>query len=254
VYRFLLSRRWLGLAAAALVIATGCVLLGLWQLDRMQGRQERNDLIRASSESPPADAASLLAVDEALAPDAVWRRVRVQGRYDEANQLLVRNRPLEGANGYYVLTPLVSAEGPALLVNRGWVPAGEDARGPAAVPAAPDGEVTAVGRMRPSEAGDGGGSAPQGQVRRIDVAAIAAGLPYDVYGGYAELVSESPPPASAPTPMPEPEPEPGPHLAYAFQWFVFALIAVGGVTVLARREARETGNGPVVRESALVRG
>jgi cytochrome oxidase assembly protein ShyY1 len=77
-------------------------------------------------------------------------------------------------------------------------------------------------------------------VRRIDVPAIARTLPYDLYGGYGELVEQRPEPAAGPTLLPEPDPGWGPHLAYAFQWWVFAAIALGGVVMLARREARES--------------
>jgi cytochrome oxidase assembly protein ShyY1 len=239
VYRFLLSRRWLGLAAAATAVAACCVLLGLWQLDRWEQRSQRNDLVATNLAAAPVAADRLLGVRRPPAASAEWRRVRATGRYDASAQLLVRNRPLDGSTGYHVLTPLVPADGPALLVNRGWVPAGREAAEPDAVPTPPSGEVTVVGRVRPAEDGDGGADAPAGQVRRIDVPAIAADLPYDVYAGYAELVRESPSARDAPTPLPEPDPGPGPNLAYALQWFVFAAMALGGLVVLARREARE---------------
>ena len=71
--------------------------------------------------------------------DEQYARVRVTGHYDRAHQLLVRNRPFEGANGYYVLVPLVPADGPALLVDRGWVSAGESATDVPRVPAGTDG-------------------------------------------------------------------------------------------------------------------
>lgn len=250
MYRFLLSSRWLRLIAAALAVAAGCVALGGWQVDRFQQRQARNDLVDNNISADPVPADDLLADDRPLPADDQWRRVQVQGRYDEAHQILVRNRPLQGATGYYVLTPLVSEDGPALLVNRGWVPVGATARTQPDVPAATTGQVTVVGRARPSEPGDGRDAAPGGQVRRIDVPAIAATLPYDVYNGYADLIEQQPVARVAPTALPAPEPGSGPHLAYAFQWFVFAAIAVGGVVLLARREAAESAPKRPVREPA----
>jgi cytochrome oxidase assembly protein ShyY1 len=138
-----------------------------------------------------------------------------------------------------VLTPLLPPDGPALLVNRGWVPIGATARTLPEVPAAPTGQVTVIARLRVSEPSDHKAAPLSGQVRRIDVPAIAATLPYDVYGGYGELVEQRPAAGSSPTTLPPPDPGLGPHLAYAFQWYVFALIALVGVVVLARREARE---------------
>jgi cytochrome oxidase assembly protein ShyY1 len=239
VYRFLLTPRWLRLFAAALAVAAGCVALGFWQLDRFDQKRARSDLVHANVAARPVAPDQLLAVGRHLVPRQEWRRVEAQGRYDEAHQLLVRNRPMEGAIGYYVLTPLVVPDGPALLVNRGWVPIGATARTRPDVPPAPTGQVTVIARLRLSEPSDHKAAPLSGQVRRIDVPAIAATMPYDVYGGYGELVEQRPAAGSSPAALPPPDPGLGPHLAYAFQWFVFALIALGGVVVLARREARE---------------
>jgi cytochrome oxidase assembly protein ShyY1 len=239
VYRFLLSRHWLGLLAAALATAAACVALGMWQLDRLGQRHARNDLIHANLTAAPVPPDRLLAVGRDLSPDRQWRRVRSTGSFDEAHQILVRNRPLGGETGYHVLTPFQTPAGPALLVDRGWVPIGATARALPDVPPAPAGIVTVTGRLRPSEKPAGGAAAPAGQVRRIDVAGIARRLPYPVYGGYAELVSQSPRPGRSPTALPPPEPSEGPHLAYAVQWFMFACLALGAYVVLARREAED---------------
>lgn len=239
MYRFLLESRWLRLIAAAVVVAAGCVVLGLWQFDRLGERHDRNDLIRRNLSAPPVPLDDVAQVGRDLPAAQEWRTVRVQGRYDVRHQLLVRNRVLDGANGYYVLTPLVTQAGPALLLNRGWVPAGDTARTLPEVPTPPTGVVTVVARLRPSEPAADGAAPPRGQVRRIDVAAIAEMLPYDVYGGFGLVIEERPAPAPAPRRLPAPEVAEGPHLAYAFQWFVFGVIAVVGVALLARREARE---------------
>ena len=64
---------------------------------------------------------------------AAWRP---RGTYDTGAEVLIRNRSLDGAPGYHVVTPLVMADGTAVLVNRGWVPAeprgGRRPRGPRA--------------------------------------------------------------------------------------------------------------------------
>ena len=61
-----------------------------------------------------------------------------------------------------------------------------------------------------------------------------------MYGGYADLVREQPAPRQrAGRARPAPETSEGPHLAYAFQWFLFACLALGGYVVLARREAAD---------------
>lgn len=239
MYRFLLTRRWLGLLLAAVTVAAGCVALGKWQLARLEERHQRNELLARNLTRAPRPPGELLSVGRDPAGKEQYARVRATGRYDPTRQLLVRIRPFEGEVGYDVLTPFVTDEGPALLVNRGWVPAGATSTELPAVPAPPRGAVTVVARVRPSEPASTTGTPPPGQVTRIDVAGIAATMPYDVYGGYGELVRERPAPAAAPQPRPAPEPSEGPHLAYAFQWFLFALLALGGFVVLARRESEE---------------
>jgi cytochrome oxidase assembly protein ShyY1 len=239
VYRFLLTRRWLGLLALALAVAAACVLLGRWQLHRLEARHAKNHVITSNSTARPVPPDSLMSTTRGPSSDDQYARVRVTGRYDQAHQLLVRNRPFEGANGYYVLVPLVRADGPALLVDRGWVSAGESATDLPRVPPAPTGEVTVVARVRPSEPASTTGTPPRGQVTRIDVASIRRGLPYKVYAGFGDLVREQPAPRQAPQLLPPPETSEGPHLAYAVQWFLFACCALAGYVVLARREAAD---------------
>lgn len=251
VYRFLLTRRWLGLLTVAVVVAAACVLLGRWQLHRLEYKHHRNLLVSRNMAATPVLPGRLLRVDRG--PDAAdqWRRVRTTGRYDPDHTLLVRNRPLDGQIGFHVLVPFVTSAGPALLVDRGWVPAGENATVVPAVPRPPPGEVAVTVRIRPSEPASTTGTPPRGQVTRIDVSSIRQDLPYPAYGGYGELTREEPRPRSAPARLVLPELSTGPHLAYAVQWFLFALMALGAFVVLARREAADlraaaTGSRPVV--------
>lgn len=242
-YRFLLSRRWLGLLAAAIAAAALCAALGRWQLDRLHQRHARNAVIEHNLGAAPVPAADLLRPGHPLPPGQQWRRVTATGRYDTGHELVVRNRTLDGAVGYHVLTPLVTEQGPALLVDRGWVPTAETAATRPDVPPPPSGEATVTARMRQAEPPKHGPAPPAGQVTRIAVATIARSLPYPVYGGYGELVAQDPPSRPAPTALPPPEVSEGPHLAYAFQWFLFGLMALGGYVVLARREARDLAAG-----------
>jgi cytochrome oxidase assembly protein ShyY1 len=256
VYRFLLTRRWLGLLVLALVVAAACVLLGRWQLHRLASRHANNDIINRAAAAHPVPPADLLSVHHDPPANREYSRVRATGHYDNAHRLLVRNRPFEGNVGFYVLVPLVTDDGPALLVNRGWVPAGESAVEVPPVPAPPRGEVTVVARVRPSEPASTTGTPPRGQVTRIDVADIRRGLPYPVYGGYGDLTREQPAPRKAPAKLDPPQTSEGPHLAYAVQWFLFACLALGGYVELARREAadRRAGTGPTRTVSVRIPG
>jgi cytochrome oxidase assembly protein ShyY1 len=239
MYRFLVSRHWLGIFGAVVVFAVACGLLADWQWHRLEGRHAANHLISANLHAPATPAATALSVGHDPAKDREWLPVRATGHWDLSHQLLVRLRDYDGSVGFYVLTPLVTQAGPAVLVNRGWVSAGAGGTNVPRVPAPPDGTVTVTGRLRPTEPPATGAAPPRGQVTRIDVPGIARTLPYDVYGGFLELTAQVPKSAKAPHVIPAPEPSEGPHLLYAVQWVLFALMGFGGFIVLARREAAD---------------
>jgi cytochrome oxidase assembly protein ShyY1 len=239
MYRFLFSRHWLGILAAVIVFAAACGLLADWQLHRLAGRHARNHLIRDNLHAPVTPAGEALSVGRDPAADREWLPVRATGHWDVPHQLLVRLRPYEGDVGFYVITPLVTDSGPAVLVNRGWVPAGDGGASVPRIPAPPTGTVVVTGRLRPSEPPADGTPPPPPQITRVDVPGIARTLPYDVYGGFLELTQQVPKPARAPRVIPPPEPSEGPHLLYAVQWVLFALMGFGGYVVLARREAAD---------------
>ncbi len=257
MYRFLLTRRWLGLLALAIVVAAACGLLGRWQLHRLESRSAKNALVSRNVAAAPAPPQRLVQVDRGPAQPDEWRRVRTTGRYDPARTLLVRNRPYNGQVGYLVLVPFRTTAGPALLVDRGWIAAGQTATDLPDVPPPPAGEVEVTARIRPSEPASTTGTPPRGQVTRIDVSQIRRDLPYPTYGGYGELTRERPAPREAPALQDPPELSTGPHLAYAVQWFLFGVMALGGYVVLARREAadrRAAAAGDVAVVSVRVSG
>jgi cytochrome oxidase assembly protein ShyY1 len=225
------------LLAVALLVAL-FISLGNWQLSRLEARRAHNAVILANVDRTPLPAAEVLAPNRPVAASAEWQPITAHGRYDAEHELLVRYRPLEGEPGFEVLTPLVTAEGVALLVDRGWVPSGGSANEPSDVPAPPSGEVTVTGRLRQSERGPADQVRPDtGQVRFIDVPRIAKSLPYPTYGGYLDLVEQDPAAGESPHLLPKPEIDEGPHLGYAIQWYLFALIAIIGLCLLAYDDA-----------------
>jgi cytochrome oxidase assembly protein ShyY1 len=236
VLHLLRQPRWIGFAVLVLFLATTFVLLGRWQLHRLAERRAANRLVSVNLAQPPVPATALLSVGHDLPVSDTWRRVQVTGHYDPADQILVRNHL--GNTGFDVLTPLVTDQGPVILVDRGLIPPSQQSAGASPeVVAPPTGPVRVVVRLRPSEA-PSERTAPAGQTYSIDVPALAQSVPYAVYGGYGELEAQSPAPApGSPEPPARPSLSIGPHLIYAGQWFSFALIAVIGFFVLGWREA-----------------
>ncbi len=248
VYRFLLSGRWLGLLALALVVAVACVLLGSWQWNRREARLERNSQVVENYDRVPVSLGTVLPDRARFPVGGTWTPVVVDGEYVPDATTLVRNRNRDGRPGYQVLVPLRSDDGEVLVVDRGFVTIGETGERPDDVPAPPSGEVSVVSRLRVPEPTDDRG-APAGQTLRINPAALAVELA-EASGGrfaasdvvtaaYGDLASEEPAPATRPQPEPRPALDEGPHLSYAMQWVVFAIGALAGFVVLARRTAQD---------------
>jgi surfeit locus 1 family protein len=212
-----------------------CVRLGFWQLDRLEERRAFNAELEAAVASQPTSLADLPTED-----DVTYRRVTVDGTWDARHEVILFGRSLEGRPGNHVLTPLRLADGRAVLVDRGWVPS--DVRAPpvGGDAAATPGDVSVDGIVLPSddaEGGAGGGALPT-QVRRVDVAALDAAIPYDLVPSVYVLLQTQTPDQERPIPAPLPETSEGPHLSYAIQWFTFATIAVVGYVLLVRRARR----------------
>lgn len=245
-YRFLLSRRWLGLAAVFLVIAVACAFLGAWQWSRHEERASANALVNGNYDSAPQPIEEV--VGDTVPAELVWRSVVVEGRYT-GEQVVVRNRPVDGAAAARVLA-LLEVEGTEdddggrlVVVDRGWVPLGE---GDPQLPDYPTGEVTLQGRLRAAEGTDER-TAPAGQVYRIEPGTVAEVVGVEggeLFDGYLLATAENGEPVEGLTPFPRPDTSPGSHLSYTFQWWIFGLGAIVGYVVLARREAAEMGGAP----------
>ncbi|MFE1471999.1 SURF1 family cytochrome oxidase biogenesis protein [Nocardiopsis dassonvillei] len=249
--KVLFSQRMLAFHVLVLVLVPSFVWLGFWQLDRAGQRGTAVDLQQSNLAADPVPVAELTRVGEDVDPGDRWRTVEAAGTWDTEHELLLRNRDGSGGVGFHVLTPLVTEEGTAVLVNRGWVERGETALDQPEVPPAPEGAVEVAGRLHYSETEENTGlrnrdDLPEGQLMMVDVDQIAADLPYPVYGGYVDLTRQDPMPEAAPEPVVLHEEDAGMSASYAVQWWVFAVVAVGGWVFLVRREirdAREAGAG-----------
>ncbi len=246
MYRFLLTPRWLALNLLVVLLIPVMVKLGFWQWHRYEAKAERNERVSDNRGRDAVPATDLFAVGRDLPSADQWRKATATGRYDQAHEYLVRHRQLDNELGFFVVTPLVTQDGTILLVNRGWVPNPDSATARPDVPDAPTGQVTVTVRARPSETRERTGikdrdGLPEGQVMRIDTGQLAAALGTDaVYGGYGQLAEETPSPAEAPALLPLPDAEDtGLNLAYAVQWWIFAVALIAMWIKIIRREAAD---------------
>ncbi|MEZ5115244.1 MAG: SURF1 family protein [Candidatus Nanopelagicales bacterium] len=234
--RTLLTRRWLGLTALALVAVVAFAALGTWQWQRTQDILEAE---RAASRLPvPVE--QVAPAGEPLPGVSVGRPVTATGRYAADGQRLVADRGLDGRAGSWVLTPLLLEDGTAVAVVRGWVPEiGTEAE------QVPAGSVEVTGVLQPEEAFYAeGGTRADGRLTRISSDTVAPLVTGDLRSGYVMLTGQRP--ASDPAPVPVPPtvvtadvPFPLQNFFYAFQWWFFAAFVVFLWFRWLRLEARE---------------
>ncbi|WP_432493949.1 SURF1 family protein [Kineococcus gypseus] len=240
--------RALALTALAWLAVAACVVLGAWQWSRgnvVVGEPPATQPVVPVQQVVSAAAAG--GPGAVLAADEVGRRVRVQGSFDPAVDLLVPGRPLDGADGAWVLGVVLLADGTGVPVVRGWVPEGEPA------PPPPAGPVDLAGVVQAPEASDVAPSTsalPPGSARVVSAADLVNRVQYPVANAFVTATEPAAEPAAAEPAAggavrlrPVPPPEPGEatrrldwrNIAYAAQWWVFAVFAL----VLWRRALRD---------------
>lgn len=215
--------RWLAYLALAVAFAVISAVFGVWQWDRREQAVSEIELVQENFDQAPVPLAEVLPPGGPWSEEYRWRQVVLEGEYRPEEQLLARTRPRGGQVGFNVLVPLVTAEGSVFIVDRGWVPTGQDRDEPDVIPAPPAGSVSVVVRLFPAEPEIPGRSAPDGQVASVALNLIEGMVSGDVeQRAYGQLVSETPEPDSRPLPALTPVADEGPHLSYSIQWFVFA--------------------------------
>lgn len=230
--------RWLLLAAFVVAIGFTFVSLGNWQLDRLDQRRDRNANVVAHEQAAVLPFEQ--AFDHPITEADQWQRVQVTGTFLADRQLQVRYRSLGDQTGWELVTPLQTASGQTVLVDRGFIvrPAAEDF--PRVFPAPPSGEVTVVGYVRRNEQGKPNATTPtENTVRLINSDAIAPWLGRPLVNGYISALTVDPPQSEGLAPITPPALDEGPHLSYALQWFSFAAIAGFGLVVLIRNDVRD---------------
>jgi len=215
--------RWRGrdvtAAVVALVIAAGCVRLGIWQLDRLAHRRARNAELAARLALPPIE----LPRRGIPADSAGQRRIVARGVYDFARERVRPGRSFDGTPGVALVTPLRLSDGSAVLVDRGWVPSPDAYHVDQARYREPDTAVVeGVGVVVPRN----------GLRGDVDPGRLRDSLPYALLPFVVRQGGASP---GLPRRWPPPALDNGPHLSYAIQWFSFALIIVVGTVALLRR-------------------
>jgi len=239
------------LALAAGVMFAGFFALGTWQVFRLQWKLALIERVEQRVHAAAVAAPSMAQWPQLNAEADEYRRVQLSGVYLQGldTQVLAS---LDRGIGYWVLTPLCTADGGIVMVNRGFIPAGAGGWSTQPAPAAAaanacasvrDGTPVAVsgllrlnevgGRLRANEP-----SRNYWYTRDVQAIAKARGLPAVApYFVDADAVGN----ATA-----EGQPIGGltvvsfanNHLVYAVTWYALALM-IAGAAVWVARDARK---------------
>lgn len=200
------------------------IALGFWQLQRAEEKkalqlQWQMNQAEASLMWPPSPGA----LDASLR----FKPVVLKGHFDSAHQFLIDNQLQGGQSGYHVLTPLRLSEGPAVLINRGWIPLGENRGKVPVLPAISEGVVTIRGSVdrlhRVALKLQGATTPTDGWPAIVGVpepGPLAQRLGYDV-APYQVLLDPAEPDGWVRV-WQVSHLDPGKNQGYALQWFLFA--------------------------------
>ena len=218
----------------ALLLIALCIWAAQWQFQRGIDRHQRNSLIESQLTLPELDISKVVSANSGQLSPFEWRTVNATGRFNAAEQILLKNRYFEGAYGYEVLTRFKLSDGRYIWVDRGWVKAGEDAKTAPVTTTVPSGEVSLVARVRLDRSLPVGAffalpSSGKGMISKLN-----AQTGFRSEGFYFDLISGSDISLTPAVAAQLPELSDGPHLAYSLQWIFFAGLIIYG-RILIRR-------------------
>lgn len=246
IFRAMFSRSWILTTLLVLIGGVVCIRLGIWQLDRLEQRRAFNAHVEAMWAADPLTLTGQSTLDLTAME---YRAIEVNGIYDFENQIVLRNRYFRNQYGYNLLTPLRLADGSAVLVDRGWIPAeGNDSPENWRKYDQP-GQVTLRGQIRLGQTEPDLGGVPDptltpGQTRLefwniVNLERIQSQLPYPLLDVFVQP-DVDPVDTEPPIPyQPEIELTEGPHLGYAGQWFIFGSILMLGYPVYLKKKLEE---------------
>ena len=212
-------------------------VLAPWQLGKDDDIVERNELITHAYEADPQPVEDLVD-DHGAIKDDEWSRATLHGHYLPQDEVLLRLRPVDSGPSYQSLVPFRTDSGLTILVNRGWVKAGE-ANAVPDIPDAPSGETTLTGMIRADEAEHQSAPIKQEgyqQVYSIHTEQIASLIDAPLAHDYIQLSADQP---GVLNPMPIPQLDRGNHLSYGYQWIAFGIMAPLGLGYFVWSEIRE---------------
>lgn len=139
-------------AVAGVVLTAG---LGRWQLDRAAQKETMAAEMALRGQGAPLSGSDLgqLLANPSSGPGfepLLHRPVQLRGHWLAEYTVYLDNRPMDGRQGFFVLTPLqLASEKTVVMVQRGWAPRNFQDRKQLAPVDTPSGEVEVSGHLAP---------------------------------------------------------------------------------------------------------
>jgi cytochrome oxidase assembly protein ShyY1 len=230
------SLRWWTAHLLVLTLCVAFIELGFWQIRRLEERRLENQVLTARFSADPLPLDQLLEGAGSDLDSLHFRWTTVSGVFQPEDEVLVRSQVHNGQAGFHLITPLLTEDGIAILVNRGWVPLELDMVPSPVAP--PPGEVTVKGWLSSSQSSRSASAEKGRVVSSVDIPRLEALMPWPLLPLYL-IADGNRNDAELPVPVSPPDlTDQGPHLVYAIQWFAFALIGATGYVMLIRRARR----------------
>ena len=215
-----------------------CVRLGFWQFDRYEFRQK----LTAEIYSALDERATSLSGDNQKSARP-WMKVSISGTYDENSQALFRGHYFQERYGLEVLSLFIPTDEaiPPIWVDRGWIETNKSAAADIPIPPPPLGKLTISGILKKyDEVTEFKGvffALPAPRIGRIDEPSLQKVYSGETFFTYLKLDKQSGTSSQGSLQIaPLTPPGSGPHLAYAIQWWLFALLIAGTRIALYRGE------------------
>lgn len=239
----------LALAIFAVLAFAAFAALGTWQVVRLQWKLALIERVEERVHAAPVPAPGPERWAHLGAASDEYRPVRLAGAYRYDKTVRVQ-AVTDLGSGYWLMTPLATTQGSIVLVNRGFVPAGQSQ---ASAAGQVGGNVEVTGLLRMSQPGGAflrrnDPAAGRWYSRDVEAIAAAQGLgsvaPYFVDADAASAERDArratgtgPAPVGGLTVVSFHNN----HLVYALTWYALALMVAGASYWVARHEGRRAG-------------
>ncbi|WP_411036335.1 SURF1 family protein [Shinella sp. BYT-45] len=225
------------LTAFLLFLLAAFLTLGTWQVQRLFWKLDLIERVEGRIHAEPAPAPGRAEWPAVSREKDEYRRVTATGLFRHDKSALVQAVTERGA-GFWVVTPLVLADGSAVLVNRGFVPSDRSSPAARAAGEIAAGPVMVTGLLRISEPGGAflrSNDPANDRWFSRDVAAIAAAKGLGVVAPYFIDADATPNPGGLPVGGLTVVAFRNSHLVYALTWYGLAAMSAAAAWHVHRR-------------------